>query len=87
MKDFKRGERRAQNRMLYKRFIQESKRTIWHTTNTADEVREAHKRVHSRTRCSCTMCCSPRRVYGNGAASRTKKELSMLRYLKEWATE
>jgi hypothetical protein len=32
-------------------------------------------RVHTRTLCSCSMCASPRKYYGNGAEGLTFQEL------------
>ena len=41
-----------------------------------EEWREREKRAYAktRTRCSCSMCCSPRRTYGNGKYARTFQE-------------
>jgi len=78
MLHFHRGERRYQNHRLLKWFVNQELNTS-HLDRTDSAERHwalvnARFRLHHRTRCSCSMCCTPRRTYGNGKMSRTFQE-------------
>lgn len=71
-----RSERRHhRDRILAKRYRQDSQ---WYlvVTNVAEwRFKHARKRLNTGCLCSCRMCGNPRRYYGNSAAARTFKEL------------
>lgn len=73
MLKYHRGERRFQNRKCFVRFLKQEKRFFSDSEKML--IRCARERVHTRTRCSCTICASPRKLYGNGRNGKTRQEL------------
>lgn len=84
MKTTKRAERRRNNARLFKKRFKEEidTRCCWIgapsqedlDNNTKWAVWRARKRVHTNVMCSCSMCESPRRTYGNGKIGKTFAE-------------
>lgn len=95
MKETKRAERRSDNaRLLKKRFKEELKGGCWR--GSSDEGRKwalwrARKRVTTNVQCSCALCASPRKLYGNGVGGLTFAERRSLDAFRdgteEWAID
>lgn len=79
-----RAERRHHyRRMIVKRTKQDSTRGVGLPNEKEWLFMHARVRARTGTLCSCSMCCSPRYVYGNGKAAKTWQELAALENLKE----
>lgn len=72
------------------RMVQKYYRQHWEKTSDARIIgfkewreRSARKAIKTRCVCSCYLCISSRRKYGNGKAARTWQELAAIRTLKE----
>lgn len=76
MLKYHRGERRFHRKRLFKFFCAQERRFA------SDEdkwvVWRARKRLHTRTMCSCSLCCTPRKTYGNSSMARTFQELRFI---------
>lgn len=85
---FSRSERRHHNRRLFvKRYWEE--RRYGHANRDDDEwiIRNVRLRLHTNTRCSCTLCGTPRRLYGNSHMALTHQEHSANLHLSEYIFE
>lgn len=91
MKDTKRAERRRNNARLFKRLYKQELGSF-----CCSDDREAHekwaalrarKRVTTNVPCSCWMCCSERKVFGNGREARTFQERRAIDSMNEELVE
>jgi hypothetical protein len=69
------GRRHHRERILAKRYRQDKRWGVIAVNEVEWRFAHARKRVNTGTICSCTMCGSPRRLYGNGKGSFTRQEL------------
>lgn len=67
--------RHHRNRILAKRYRQDKRWGVGAVNESEWRYLHARKRVNTGTLCSCSMCGSPRRLYGNGAGALTRQEL------------
>lgn len=71
-----RSFRRAQRRRIFaKRLKNEMLYAYGESPSLKSIIVRATIRVTTNVRCSCTMCTSPRHVYGNGKNSKTRQEI------------
>jgi hypothetical protein len=83
MLKYHRGERRYQRRRMIDHLHRQEARTAgqgssWWGGEVARDAflfNVARIRARTRTLCSCPMCASPRKLYGNGHGGRTFQEL------------
>ncbi len=81
---FNRAERRHHyRRMIVKRAKQDARYGVALPNEKEWRFMNARVRARTGTLCSCSMCCSPRRTYGNSRAALTFQELAALENLKE----
>lgn len=90
----KRAKRRKEEaRVFKKRFDQEMmyRRNFFSDLDREHNIkcamRHARKRTNCGTLCSCTMCMSPRYLYGNSEQARTRQELRSALTLREQLEE
>ena len=91
MKDTKRAERRRNKKRLFKRlYKQELGGNSWGVQTPEEEERHrkwaerrAQRRVTTNVPCSCWMCASERKLYGNSRQARTFQERRAIDSMKE----
>lgn len=72
---YSRAQRRHHNeRLMRKRFKEELRFQSARDDKPWALIRARH-RLNTSCLCSCTMCASPRRLYGNGKGGKTFQEL------------
>jgi len=76
MSRFSRAARRHhRERIIAKRYRQDKRWGVGSVNEAEWRFKNARVRANTGTLCSCSMCCSPRRLYGNGRAALTRQEL------------
>jgi hypothetical protein len=83
MYHYHRGERRYQRRRMIDKFFKQESRYSSRAEEESWAMWRARQRAKCRTPCSCTMCASPRKLYGNGTMGLTFQEVRFLARLKD----
>ncbi len=84
---FSRSERRHHTRRLLRKFfVRELRGVAWSDDKDKAEwaLWRARKQVNTRTVCSCSMCCSARKTYGNSLRGLTRQELRSVDELRNY---
>lgn len=81
---YSRSERRHQRqRVLAKRYRQDARYGYGAANETQWRFLNARKRINTGRLCSCMLCRSARKLYGNGLGGLSRQELIALDHQKE----
>lgn len=70
-----RSFRRAQRRRIFAKRLKCEMIYVHDKKSLKRVIKRATIRITTNVRCSCTMCASPRYLYGNGKNGKTRQEI------------